>query len=189
MVACDIDLRVGGSWRYVIRKPDGTELAWSGVYREIDRPRRLVATETFEPYPDAEAVNTMTLEEHDGATTMRVTAVYGTREARDGHLNAPMEPGMQLALNRVDDLLAERLAGPRGGRGGSRVDAGSGPCRHHQPAGVVGCLFRRKYRGGASCRRLSPGSSGQGKECGYPYVRTPVTRTNGIPSGAIIGSS
>jgi uncharacterized protein YndB with AHSA1/START domain len=110
VVACEIDLRVGGSWRYVIRKPDGTELAWSGVYREIDRPHRLVATEVFEPYPHAESVNTMTLEEHDGSTTMRVTAVYATKEARDGHLNAPMEPGMQLALNRVDDLLAERLA-------------------------------------------------------------------------------
>ena len=64
----------------------------------------------FEPFPEALAVNTMTLDEHEGSTTMRVTVVHGTKEARDGHLNAGMEAGMQLALNRVDDLLAERLA-------------------------------------------------------------------------------
>jgi uncharacterized protein YndB with AHSA1/START domain len=110
VVACDIDLRVNGIWRYVIRTPDGSELAWSGVYREIERPHRLVTTEVFEPFPDALAVNTMTLEEHDGVTTMRVTVLHATKEARDGHLNAGMESGMQLALNRVDDLLAEQLA-------------------------------------------------------------------------------
>ena len=115
VVACDIDLQVGGTWRYVIRTPDGAELAWSGVYREIERPHRLVTTEVFEPFPDALAVNTMTLEERDGATTMSVTVVHGTKEARDGHLDAGMEPGMQLALNRVDDLLAERLAGDGAG--------------------------------------------------------------------------
>lgn len=111
VVACDIDLRVGGAWRYVIRTPDGAELAWSGVYREIDRPRRLVTTEVFEPFPDAEAVNTMTLEERDGATTLRVTVRHASQQARDGRLDAGMEAGMQLALNRVDDLLAERLTG------------------------------------------------------------------------------
>ncbi len=115
VVACDIDLQVGGTWRYVIRTPDGAELAWSGVYREIERPHRLVTTEVFEPFPDALAVNTMTLEERDGATTMSVVVAHGTKEARDGHLDAGMEAGMQLALNRVDDLLAERLAAPAAG--------------------------------------------------------------------------
>lgn len=110
VVACDIDLRVGGAWRYVIRTADGAEVAWSGVYREIERPHRLVSTELFEPFPDALALNTMTLEEHAGTTTMRVTVRHATKEARDGHLDAGMEPGMQLALNRVDDILAERLA-------------------------------------------------------------------------------
>jgi uncharacterized protein YndB with AHSA1/START domain len=110
VMSCDIDLRVGGTWRYVIRTAEGAELAWSGVYREIERPHRLVTTELFEPFPDALALSTMTLEERAGATTMRVTVRHATKEARDGHLDAGMEPGMQLALNRVDDILAERLA-------------------------------------------------------------------------------
>ena len=115
VVACEIDLRVGGIWRYVIRTPDGAELAWSGVYREIARPHRLVTTEVFEPFPEALAVNTMTLEEREGATTMRVTVLHGTKEARDGHVDAGMEAGMQLALNRVDDLLVKRMAGLEAG--------------------------------------------------------------------------
>ena len=58
MVECDIDLRVGGAWRYVTRGTDGTEFAWHGTYREVERPGRLVSTEVFEGFPDAEAVNT-----------------------------------------------------------------------------------------------------------------------------------
>ena len=61
LVVCDIDLRAGGAWRYVTREPDGTELGWHGTYLEIDAPQRLVSTEVFEGYPDAEARNTLTL--------------------------------------------------------------------------------------------------------------------------------
>jgi uncharacterized protein YndB with AHSA1/START domain len=105
VVVCDIDLRVGGDWRYVTRLVDGTELGWHGTYQEIDVPHRLVSTEVFEGYPDGEALNTLTLEEHDGVTVLTALVRHTCVENRDGHLNSGMEGGMQLALNRVDDLL------------------------------------------------------------------------------------
>ena len=104
VVACAIDLRVGGGWRYVTRTDDGTELGWHGTYREIDAPGRLVATEVFEGFPDAEAVNTMTLTEAGGTTTLAVTVRHTSKEHRDGHVESGMETGMQLALDRVEDL-------------------------------------------------------------------------------------
>ena len=103
---CEIDLRVGGEWRYVTRKADsGLELGWHGEYREIVEGERLVSTEVFEGFPDDEAVNTLTLTEHDGVTTMHVVVVASSPEARDGQINSGMEPGMQLALDRCEDLI------------------------------------------------------------------------------------
>ncbi|MBA3798364.1 MAG: SRPBCC domain-containing protein, partial [Geodermatophilaceae bacterium] len=98
-------LQVGGSWRYVTRGPDGTEFAWHGTYREIDRPGRLVSTEVFEGFPDAEAVNTATFTDHDGTTTLSVTVQHSSPENRDGHLNSGMEAGMQVVLDRLEDLV------------------------------------------------------------------------------------
>jgi uncharacterized protein YndB with AHSA1/START domain len=105
LVECEIDLRVGGSWRYVVGYPDGKELGWHGTYREIERPNRLVATEVWEPFPDAESVNTLTLTEQDGTTTMTVTVLHSSRENRDGHLNSGMEAGLQIVLDRLEDLV------------------------------------------------------------------------------------
>jgi uncharacterized protein YndB with AHSA1/START domain len=105
VVVCSIDLRVDGSWRYVTREPDGTEFGWHGVYRAIDAPHRIVSTEVFEGYPAAEALNTAVLEEIDGVTTMRVTVLHSSREHRDGHLDSGMEGGLQLAMDRLEDVL------------------------------------------------------------------------------------
>ncbi len=103
---CEIDLRVGGTWRYVTRHSDsGLEMGWHGEYREIVRSERLVSTEVFEGFADAESVNTLTLTECDGVTTMRVVVVAASPEARDGHINSGMEPGMQLAFDRCEDLI------------------------------------------------------------------------------------
>jgi uncharacterized protein YndB with AHSA1/START domain len=107
LTECTIDLRVGGRWRYALAGPDGTTLAWHGVYREIVAGSRLVSTEVFEPFPDAEAVNTLTLVEQDGVTTLTAVVRHRTKEARDGHLESGMEAGLQLALDRVDRLLTE----------------------------------------------------------------------------------
>ncbi len=107
LVRCEIDLQPGGSWRYESRKDDGAELAWYGTYREIVAPERIVTTEVFEPFPEAEALNTMTLAEHEGVTTLQTLVRHRTREARDGHVDSGMEGGMQDTFDRLDDLLVD----------------------------------------------------------------------------------
>ena len=106
LVSCEIDLRVGGSWRYVALADDGSELGWHGTYREIEPRARIVSTEVFEGFPDAESVNTMTLTHADGVTTAQTVVLHRSRENRDGHLQSGMEGGMQDTFNRLDDLLA-----------------------------------------------------------------------------------
>jgi uncharacterized protein (TIGR03086 family) len=111
VVQCDIDLRVGGAWRYVVRTAEGVELGWHGVYREIEAPHRLVSTEVFEGYPDAEAVNTLVLTEgNDGSTLAHVTVLHSSKENRDGHVNSGMEGGMQESMNQMEDLVASMAA-------------------------------------------------------------------------------
>ena len=105
LVACDVDFRVGGDWRYLCRDMDGNELGWHGTYRDIHHGERIVTTEVFEGFPDAEAVNTMTLTEDAGVTTLQTIVLHSTQEHRDGHVASGMEGGMQLTFNRLDDLL------------------------------------------------------------------------------------
>jgi len=105
LVSCEIDLRVGGSWRYVSLADDGSELGWHGTYREIEPRARIVSTEVFEGFPDAESVNTMTLTHAEGVTTAQTVVLHRSRENRDGHLQSGMEGGMQETFNRLDDLL------------------------------------------------------------------------------------
>ena len=90
---CEIDLRVGGAWRIVGRTPEGPMPAFYGVYREIDPPRRLVYTECFEPYPDAESVVTTELVADGDGTRMTVTATYPSKEVRDIVLGTGMTTG------------------------------------------------------------------------------------------------
>ena len=121
LVACDVDFRVGGDWRYLCRDMDGNELGWHGTYRDIDHGQRIVTTEVFEGFPEAEAVNTMTLTEHDGVTTLRTTVLHATKEYRDGHVASGMEGGMQLTFDRLDDLLDASGSRLRNGSAGSPV--------------------------------------------------------------------
>lgn len=106
LVSAQIDLRVGGAWRYIARMDDGSELAWSGEYREIDAPRSITSTECFEGFPDAVSLNTMTLTEVAGVTTLQTLVRHQSMEFRDGHVNSGMEGGMQQTFNRLDTLLA-----------------------------------------------------------------------------------
>ena len=106
MVHCEVDLRVGGSYRFVHRAPDGQEFGFHGVYREIDKPRRLVSTFVFEPWPDLEAVDTLTFEEVDGGTLVTTSSRHSSIEARDGHLAGGMEGGMTEGYERLDALVA-----------------------------------------------------------------------------------
>ena len=98
ITACEIDLRVGGTWRYAMRPFSGEEFAFSGEFLDVVPNRRIVQTETFEPFPDATATNTTTLTEHDGVTRLRTLVQHTTAQARDMHINSGMEPGLQDAF-------------------------------------------------------------------------------------------
>jgi uncharacterized protein YndB with AHSA1/START domain len=107
MPVCEIDLRVGGSYRYVWRHASGNQMGMGGVYREILKPERIVSTEKFDEawYP-GEAVGTIVLVERDGKTLLTQTVLYETPEALQSVLKSPMEQGVALGYNRLDDLLA-----------------------------------------------------------------------------------
>lgn len=119
LVVCEIDLKVGGAYRYVWRGPDGAEMGMRGVYREIVPPERLVATEKFdEPWYPGEALDTMVLVEQGGKTTLTTTVLYESREARDTALKSGMEQGVAASCNRLAEVLASTLT-----RGDSQVGA------------------------------------------------------------------
>ena len=107
MVVCDVDLSVGGAYRFVWRGPDGAEMGMGGVYREIAPPERLVATESFDdPWYSGEAVDTTVLVEEGGKTTATTTALYESEEIRD----AVLDSGMARGVAESYDMLAEYLA-------------------------------------------------------------------------------
>lgn len=109
MTVCEFDLRVGGKWRFVAENPDFGEVAFHGECLEIDRPHRLVSTEIFEPFPDSPAINTLTLEEEDGVTTMTIRVQHTSKEARDAHIQSGMESGLQHSLDRAEKILTSLL--------------------------------------------------------------------------------
>jgi uncharacterized protein YndB with AHSA1/START domain len=101
---CEIDLRPGGAWRFVNRLPNGKEVAFHGVYREIARPERVVNTEIFEEYPDVESVVTTILAEEKGKTRLTVTAAYPSVEVRDMVLESGMDRGAALSYDRLEEV-------------------------------------------------------------------------------------
>jgi uncharacterized protein YndB with AHSA1/START domain len=104
VTVCEIDLRVGGKWRYAMRPFGGDEFAFYGEYLEIVPNQRIIQTETFEPFPDAAATNATTLSEHVGVTRLRTLVQHKTAEARDMHINSGMEPGMQDAFDLLEQV-------------------------------------------------------------------------------------
>lgn len=103
---CEIDLRVGGKWRFVNAHPNG-EAGFHGVYREIDAPGRLVFTEIFDPFPDAESVVAAVLTEEGGKTRLTATCTYPSKEVRDMVKSTGMENGAAASYNRLEDLIQE----------------------------------------------------------------------------------
>jgi uncharacterized protein YndB with AHSA1/START domain len=106
---CEIDLRVGGTWRYVM-DVNGEEFGFHGVYREIHAPEKLVHSQIFEPMPQHEVLVTVVFEERNGVTTMTETLLHANKEARDGHLQSGIETGAAQSMDKLDEVLAS-LAG------------------------------------------------------------------------------
>ena len=107
LVVCEIDLTVGGNWRYVMRADDGTEMEMRGIYREIVPAERLVSTESFDPpwFP-GESLNTLTLVEHGGRTTATTSVLYESKDVRDMVLLSGLESGVAESYDRLAELLA-----------------------------------------------------------------------------------
>ena len=108
MPVCQIDLRVGGAYRYVWRNEDGREMGMGGKYTDVVRPERIVHTERFdEAWYAGESLNTWVLTERAGRTTLAVTMRYETRATRDEVLDSGMESGVATSYDRLDKILKE----------------------------------------------------------------------------------
>ena len=104
LVVCEIDLRVGGAWRYVLEGPDGRSMGMGGEYREIVPGERTVHTESFDDYP-GDSVVTVVLTEHEGRTTLTGTVLYESQEVRDAVIESGMKHGAAETYDRLADLL------------------------------------------------------------------------------------
>jgi len=106
LVVCEIDLRVGGAWRFVTRRPDGREIGQHGVYREIVAPLRLVNTEAWEDWNPGEVLTTTALVEHDGQTTLTSTLLFPSQEVRDMLVKSGMTNGAAETYDKLAECLA-----------------------------------------------------------------------------------
>ena len=105
MVSAEMDVRVGGTWRWVMTANEGFEVAFHGEYRELVPGERIVSTEVYEGIPEADAayaVNTLDLVEADGRTTLRILVQHRSRQHRDMHVESGMESGMQVSLDFLE---------------------------------------------------------------------------------------
>lgn len=104
VTSVEVDLRIGGTWRYVMVADGGFEVGFHGEYREIVTNERLVTTEVFEGMPDGEAIDTLTLTERSGRTTFSMLVQHSCREHRDAHIDSGMEDGMQEAMDHLEQV-------------------------------------------------------------------------------------
>ena len=104
MTVAEIDFRVGGTWRYVMIANGEFEVAFNGVYEQIDRYERIVNTEVFEGMADARSRVTNTFVDLGDRTRMEMLVDHETKEGRDGHINSGMEGGMQEAMDRLEQV-------------------------------------------------------------------------------------
>jgi uncharacterized protein YndB with AHSA1/START domain len=106
----EMDVRPGGRWRFVAREPDGEEVGFKGVYREVTRPERLVQTFEWEGMPGHVIVETARFEDLGGRTKVSTTSLFHTTEERDGMLASGMEGGLTETHDRLAELLAKQAA-------------------------------------------------------------------------------
>ena len=107
MVVCEIDLRVGGAFRFVSRRPNGKDVGQGGVYREIAPPERIVYTESWEGWNPGECLVTTVLTEAGGRTMLHCTVLYPSQEVRDKILTSGLEKGASALYGKLDAFLAE----------------------------------------------------------------------------------
>ncbi len=106
MPVCEVDLRVGGKYRYVWQNADGRKMGMGGTFKEIVRPSRIVATEMYEDYwTGGETLVTTELVETRGKTTLRTTVRYASREARDAAIQMGATKGLEASYDRLEELL------------------------------------------------------------------------------------
>ena len=111
MPVCEIDLRVGGRYRYQLQGPNGEVMACGGVFREIAPPQRLVTAERFdEDWTGGETINTIVLVERNGRTQLTLSVLYVSKEARDAALATGMTVGLEAGYRALDDVLAAMVA-------------------------------------------------------------------------------
>jgi uncharacterized protein YndB with AHSA1/START domain len=106
VTVAEVDLRVGGRWRYAMRANGGFEVAFHGEFREVVPNERLVRTEVYEAFPEAPAVSTETFTESDGRTTVTMLIEHALKEHRDAHVQSGMEDGLQDALDLLEEIVS-----------------------------------------------------------------------------------
>jgi uncharacterized protein YndB with AHSA1/START domain len=106
VTSAEVDLRIGGSWRYVMTANEGFEVAFHGEFREISEPDRLVNTEIYEGAPEGLGVVTTTFTEAGGRTTLTQLCEYGDRTVRDAVIESGMEGGMQESMDALEQVAA-----------------------------------------------------------------------------------
>ena len=104
LVVCDVDLRVGGGFRFVMRSPDGKDMGMRGTYRELAPPDRSVHMESFDDYPGESQVTAVFVEQ-DGKTTLTATILYPSKEVRDIVIKSGMEHGAAESYDKLAELL------------------------------------------------------------------------------------
>jgi uncharacterized protein YndB with AHSA1/START domain len=109
LVTCEVDFRVGGGFRFVLRGPDGQEMGMRGVYKEIAPPERSVHMESYDDYPGESQV-TGVLVEQGGKTTLTTTVLYPSKQVRDAVLQSGMEHGAAESYDRLAEMLASDAA-------------------------------------------------------------------------------
>ena len=107
LVECEVDLRVGGAWRFVLRGPAEREMRMHGMYREIAAPERSVHTEIIDPFA-VESIVTTVLTEADGKTTLTGTVLYPSQEIRNMVAKSGMEHGAAETYDRLEEMLAAK---------------------------------------------------------------------------------
>jgi len=104
VTSADVDLRVGGKWRYVMTANEGFEVAFHGEFREIIPNERIVSTEVYEGMPDGEALDTTTFTDLDGRTVLTIIMQMASKQDRDAVISSGMEAGMQEAMDHLEEV-------------------------------------------------------------------------------------